>query len=268
MRDVHLHHSPVRVALVRRPGSRLAEGLVTHIERRPVDRRPGPSPVGRLRRARSNRPGGRPSRSRPPTDCPDSVFVEDTLVVYRGLARRDPAGCARRGWPSSPGPRRRSARSGCRRRGSRRPGRSTAATCSAMDDTVYVGTGGRTNREGAAQLRALLEPLGASVLEVPVAGFLHLKSAVTALPDGTVVGYPPRLRTRRASTGSSPCPEASGAHVVVLGPRTVLRRGRLPEERRALRLARLRSGRRRDRRVPEARRLRDLPLGAQSKLSP
>ena len=63
----------------------------------------------------------------------------------------------------------------------------------AVGEAVYVGTGGRTNRAGARALRDLLAPLGARVIEVPVAGVLHLKSAVTALPDGTIVGHPPRV---------------------------------------------------------------------------
>ena len=59
------------------------------------------------------------------------------------------------------------------------------------DGTVWVGIGGRTNRSGVDQLTAYLEPYGAHVVPVPVTKVLHLKSAVTALPDGTVVGYEP-----------------------------------------------------------------------------
>ena len=51
--------------------------------------------------------------------------------------------------------------------------------------------GGRTNRSGLDQLAAALEPLGARVVASRSRKVLHLKSAVTALPDGTVVGYPP-----------------------------------------------------------------------------
>src|SRR6185437_5434112 len=45
--------------------------------------------------------------------------------------------------------------------------------------TVYVGRGGRTNGEGIRQLRALLAPLGRTVVGVPLGKVLHLKSAVT-----------------------------------------------------------------------------------------
>lgn len=42
---------------------------------------------------------------------------------------------------------------------------------------------GRTNAEGIRQPGGLLEPLGRVTVDVPVTTVLHLKSAVTALPD-------------------------------------------------------------------------------------
>jgi dimethylargininase len=82
---------------------------------------------------------------------------------------------------------------------------------------VYVGRGGRTNAEGVAQLRAAFEPLGARVVAVPVSRVLHLKSAVTALPDGTVVGHGPLVETPSLFGRFLPVPEEAGAHVVLLG---------------------------------------------------
>src|SRR5262249_39050391 len=84
-------------------------------------------------------------------------------------------------------------------------------------DTVYVGRGGRTNAEGVRQLRAILEPLGARVVAVAVSKVLHLKSAVTALPDGSVVGYPPLVDDIGAYDRFVPVPEEAGSHVVLLG---------------------------------------------------
>ncbi len=85
-----------------------------------------------------------------------------------------------------------------------------------VGDTVYVGVGGRTNSAGVAQLRDLLRPVGRSVVAVPLEGVLHLKSAVTALPDGTVIGtghgVPTSLFSRFLTV-----PEESGSHVVVIG---------------------------------------------------
>ncbi|MET9871644.1 arginine deiminase family protein, partial [Streptomyces sp. NPDC006386] len=86
-----------------------------------------------------------------------------------------------------------------------------------VGDTVYVGRGGRTNAAGVQQLRAAFEPLGARVVAVPVSKVLHLKTAVTALPDGTVIGHIPKMDAPSLFARFLPVPEESGAHVVLLG---------------------------------------------------
>jgi dimethylargininase len=75
----------------------------------------------------------------------------------------------------------------------------------------------RTNALGVGQLRAILSPLGAKVATVPIESVLHLKSAVTALPDGTVIGYRPLVDHVTAFPRFLAVPEESGAHVVLLG---------------------------------------------------
>jgi dimethylargininase len=210
----------MRRALVRPPSTRLSEGLVTHIERRPVDldraRAQWEAYVGALARA-----GWEPLEVAPADACPDSVFVEDTLVVYEGLAV-----VTRPGAPSRlaelEGTEAAISSLGLPTARIEAPATLDGGDVLAVEETVYVGIGGRTSPEGAAELRALLEPLGAIVLEVPIAGLLHLKSAVTALPDGTVVGYPPHAPDPSRFDRFLAVPEASGAHVVVLGPSTVL----------------------------------------------
>ena len=87
---------------------------------------------------------------------------------------------------------------------------------------MWVGLGGRTNRSGFEQLAAFLEPHGARVVAVPVRKVLHLKSAVTALPDGTVVGYESLVDDPAVWPSFLPVPEESGSHVVLLGDDTVL----------------------------------------------
>ena len=82
---------------------------------------------------------------------------------------------------------------------------------------VYVGRGGRTDAAGIAEFRSILEPLGATVIAVPLTKVLHLKSAVTALPDGTVIGYPPLVDDPGFFPHFRPLPEEAGAHVVDLG---------------------------------------------------
>lgn len=202
-------------ALVRRPGSRLAEGIVTHVERRPVDRvlalEQWELYVAALAAA-----GWETLEVEPVDDCPDSVFVEDTLVVHGGVAVIARPGAESRR-PEVSGAERAARELGLRIERISAPGTLDGGDVLRAGDTLYVGTGGRTNAEGARQLRAILEPLGAAVAAVPVAGFLHLKSAVTALPDGTVVGCPPLMPDPALFPRFRAVPESSGAHVVSLG---------------------------------------------------
>jgi dimethylargininase len=205
-------------ALVRRPSSRVADGLVTYIERRPVDALLAHAQwldyVAALEAA-----GWETIEVEPADECPDGVFIEDTLVVRRGVAVIARPGAESRmqeveavaaavvalGYsPKRVEP----------------PGTLDGGDVLQAGDTVYVGTGGRTNTEGVDQLRAILEPLGARVIAVPVRKVLHLKSAVTALPDGSIVGYPPLVPEFFADIIT--VPEQSGAHVVLLGGNKLL----------------------------------------------
>ena len=92
------------------------------------------------------------------------------------------------------------------------------------DGVVWVGMGGRTNAEGVSQLRDHLEPVGARrVIAVPLTKVLHLKTAVTALPDGTVIGYEPLVDDPQVwGHRFLAVPEEAGSHVVILGGDTVL----------------------------------------------
>jgi dimethylargininase len=202
-------------ALVRRPGPRIADGLVTHIDKLPVD------PDAAVEQwhayvAALERCGWATYEVPPADDCPDAVFVEDAVVVYRDLAvLTRPGAPQRRGEVAA-------AETAVRARGYRtarvsEPGTLDGGDVLKVGDTVYVGRGGRTNAEGLKQLRALLEPLGATVIGVPVSKVLHLKSAVTALPDGTVIGYPPLVDDTGVFPDFLPVPEEAGSHVVLLG---------------------------------------------------
>jgi hypothetical protein len=73
------------------------------------------------------------------------------------------------------------------------------------------------NAAGINQLRAILEPLEAMVVAVPLTKVLHLKSAVTALPDGSIIGYAPLVDDPQFFSRFVPVPKESGAHVVLLG---------------------------------------------------
>ena len=90
-----------------------------------------------------------------------------------------------------------------------------------VGSTVYVGRGGRTNAEGIRQLREHLAPLGRTVVPVRLEAVLHLKSAVTALPDGTFLALDDLLEPG-AIPAWRPVVEEAGCHVVPLGGNQVL----------------------------------------------
>ncbi len=214
-------------ALVRRPSSRLAEGLITHIDRVPVDidlaMRQWQQYVDALAEA-----GWSCIEVPPIEECPDSVFVEDTMVVFRDLAVIARAGADERRAEAAEAERSVAAQ-GYRIAHVTEPGTFDGGDILKIGNTVYVGLGGRTNQAGIDQLRGFLEPLGAEVVAVPVRKVLHLKSAVTALPDGTVVGYEPLTDDPTAFPKFLAVPEEAGAHVVLLGEDRLLMAASAPK---------------------------------------
>ncbi len=56
-----------------------------------------------------------------------------------------------------------------------------------VEKTVYVGTGGRTNRAAIEQMQQHLRAFGYTVIGVEITGCLHLKSAVTAVSPNTLL---------------------------------------------------------------------------------
>lgn len=208
-------------ALVRRPSPRLSEGLVTHIERSPVDfelaQRQWQGYVDALHAA-----GWETFEVDPAPDCPDSVFVEDTMVVYGPVAVISRPGADERK-PETVAAEEAARRMGYEIRRIVAPGTLDGGDVLKWGGTVWVGEGGRTNAEGIQQLREHLTPLGAEVISVPLEKVLHLKTAVTALPDGTIIGYEPLVDDPDFwGDRFLPMPEEGGAHVVILDPNTVL----------------------------------------------
>ena len=213
---------PIRgkVALVRRPGPRLADGLLTHLERVPVDADLAHRQwVGYV--AAMQAEGWELYEVEPADDCPDAVFVEDTVVVYGDLAVISRPGADERK-PETAGTELALRGLGYRIARIEEPGTLDGGDVLKHGGTVWVGLGGRTNQAGVDQLAAHLAPLGAHVLGVPVTKVLHLKSAVTALPDGTVVGFAPLVDDPATWDAFLPVPEEGGSHVVVLDDTSVL----------------------------------------------
>jgi dimethylargininase len=166
----------------------------------------------------------------PADDCPDAAFVEDTVVVHGDLAVISRPGADERR-PETAGTEETLAGLGYRIARIEAPGTLDGGDVLKHGDTVWVGLGGRTNAAGGEQLAALLGPRGARVVGVPVSRVLHLKSAVTALPDGTVIGFEPLVDDPTAWDPFLPVPEEPGGHVVVLDDETVLMSSAAPRSR-------------------------------------
>src|SRR5436190_18881856 len=157
--------------------------MVTHLERRPVDAGLARAQWDGYVRALEDS-GWRTAVVPPAPDCPDSVFVEDTVVVHGPVAVVTRPGAGRRR-PETAEVETVVASLGLMVSRITPPATLDGGDVLKIGTTVYVGEGGRTNAAGVGQLRDILGPLGADVVAVPVRSVLHLKSAVTALPDGT-----------------------------------------------------------------------------------
>jgi dimethylargininase len=167
------------------------------------------------------RRGWRLEEVAPVDDAPDGVFVEDQVVVHGDVAVLCRSGAVER----------RAERLGVREavevHGYRvvevtAPGTLDGGDVLKHGRYVWVGVGGRTNHEGVRQLAAALAGNRVEVVPVPVTRVLHLKSAVTALPDGSVIGYPPLVDDPSVWDAFVPVREEAGAHVVLLGGQSVL----------------------------------------------
>ncbi len=207
-----------RIALVRRPSSRMGEGIVTHLDRTEVD--PALAAEQHARYVDALAAAGWTIREAPAADeLPDSAFVEDTMVVCDGLAVLARPGAAERRLEVE------GAEAAVRELGLEvarieAPGLLDGGDVLQVGETVYVGRGGRTNGEGIRQLRAHLRHR--TVVPVPLGSVLHLKSAVTALPDGTIVCADRSVLDTSPLPTLRAVPEEGGAHVVLLGEGRVL----------------------------------------------
>ncbi|QHC57068.1 dimethylarginine dimethylaminohydrolase [Rathayibacter tanaceti] len=222
-----------RIALVRAPAADLSVGELTHLERVPVDQARAQQQweayVDLLERA-----GWETVEAPAAPAMADSVFVEDAVVVFGEHAVLARSGAeSRRGELDGAEEAVRALDLTVHR--IEEPGTLDGGDVLKVGATVYVGRGGRTNAAGVEQLRSILRPLGLTVVAVPLTRVLHLKSAVTALPDGTVIGWEPVVDEPRLFPSFLPMPEEPGAHVVVLDPDTLLMAASAPRSAELLR---------------------------------
>lgn len=119
---------------------------------------------------------------------PDSVFVEDPIVVFDEVAVLTSMGVKSR-------------RKECATlekffRQYRQvkqislPAKIEGGDVLKIGRRIYVGESPRTNSEGIKALKNIIEPLGYEIIPVRVTGCLHLKTGCTALDDKTILINP------------------------------------------------------------------------------
>lgn len=219
---------PRRIALVRIPASNLDEGELTHLERRPVDKARADEQWDNYCAALVAE-GWETVEVDAAPELADSAFVEDTVVFFGDLAvvaspgaesRRPEIEAVERTVRSVPG---------LTVERIELPGTLDGGDVLKVDSTVYVGASSRTNAEGIRQLRALLTPHGYAVVAVPVTKALHLKSTMTALPDGTIIGDPALVDVPSLFPAFLPVPEPEGVAVVELSSESLLMSSSAPK---------------------------------------
>ncbi len=206
--------------LVRRPSPRLEAGELTHLDRVPADAGLALEQWHGYVEVFRNR-GWAITEVAPADEHADGVFVEDAVVVFGDLAvLTSPGAPSRRGELGGVA----AALEPLALEGARiePPGTLDGGDVLKIGRTAYVGRSTRTDETGITQLRALLAPRGWSVVAVPVTRVLHLKSGVTALPDGTLIGRPENIDDLAAFPAFLEVPEEHGTAVVDLGDGAVL----------------------------------------------
>lgn len=215
------------IALVRAPASTLASGLVTHVTRKRVNLdladAQWDSYVESLQES-----GWRIVEVDARDDLADSVFVEDTAVILGNTAVITSPGAPAR-VDETTGTEDALRALGMRIERIEQPGTLDGGDVLVVDKTVYVGRSTRTNAEGIRQLRVLARRQGLTVIAVPVSRALHLKTAASALPDGTIIGYAKSLDNVSLFSRFLPVPEPDGANVLIVDTTTVMMSAAAPK---------------------------------------
>jgi dimethylargininase len=171
-------------ALTRDISPAIARCELTHLERTPIDIEIARRQHEAYERALSDL-GCTVHRLAGGDDMPDSVFIEDTAVVFDELAI-----VMRPGAPSRRIETAAVAGALAHHRAVRHieaPGTLDGGDVLVVSRRVFVGASSRTNGEGVDQIRRILTPFGYTVEAIAVHGCLHLKSAVSALDGGTLL---------------------------------------------------------------------------------
>lgn len=174
----------MRVAITRGVSPSIGRCELTHLEREAIDFDVAREEHSRYERCLADL-GCEVQNLPAEPELPDSVFVEDTAVVFDELALLTRPGAESRR-PEIPGI---AAALGRYRPLAHiaGPGTLDGGDVLVLDHEVFVGRSSRTNDEGVRQVRDILAPFGYAVTGVRVSGCLHLKSAVGRVAPDTLL---------------------------------------------------------------------------------
>ena len=121
-------------------------------------------------------------------DLPDSVFVEDPIIVFDEIAVLTSMGVESRRKESAT-----MEKTFAKYRDIKHielPAQIEGGDVLKIGKRIFVGKSARTNSQGIRALREILTPYGYEVIAVKVSGCLHLKTGCTALDDKTLLMNP------------------------------------------------------------------------------
>lgn len=178
--DPRPSHATGRIAFTRAVSSRIAECELTHLDRQPVDAQRAQAQHA-VYEAALRDCGCEVRRLTELEECPDGVFVEDTVVVLDECAVLTRPGAASRQPEVDTMAEALSGLRPCVRL--REPATLDGGDVLVVGRRIYVGASARSNAAGMAALADAVREFGYSVHTVPQRNCLHLKTAVTLVGD-------------------------------------------------------------------------------------
>ena len=173
------------IAIIRPVSKRIVDCELTHLARERIDYARAVQQHAQYEAALIRR-GCEIVRIPVAHDLPDAVFVEDVAVVLDELAvMTRPGAVSRREEGRDVEPVLASHRDIVRIEA---PGTLDGGDVLRLGKRIFVGRSSRTSEEGIAQLRSLVSGFGYEVRAIVVEGCLHLKSAVCAVGENTLMG--------------------------------------------------------------------------------
>lgn len=175
------------IAITRGVSPSIAQCVLSHIERSPIDLDLAVQQHSAYVRALQEL-GCKVIELENEPELPDSVFVEDTAIVLDEIAViTRPGAPSRRAETSSIAEALRPYRSLL---SITEPATLDGGDVLRIGRKIYVGLSARTSQAAVSQLRDLVTPHGYRVIGVPIQHCLHLKSAVTEVAAGVVLIQP------------------------------------------------------------------------------